>query len=51
MSLSLSKETLAELTADEMAGVVGGQDLAIKSCLAASCITARIVIQTTELCG
>lgn len=49
-TLSLHKETLTELTPDQMANVVGGQQV-VASCLAASCITNPIAIRTTAFCG
>lgn len=48
--LSLHKETLTELTPDQMASVVGAQQIAA-SCLAVSCITNPVVIRTTAFCG
>lgn len=43
--LKLQKETLAELTADELASVAGGL-----TCVAASCITSgTVVIRITDL--
>ena len=43
MKLTLSKETLVELTADDMAAVVGaGEDS--NSCSIASCITNALVM-------
>jgi hypothetical protein len=38
VKLSLSKETLVELTADDMASVVGGAEES-NSCSIASCVT------------
>lgn len=40
--LKLTKETLTELTSDDLSSVVGGL-----SCIAASCITNPIQVNTT----
>lgn len=48
MKLSLSRETLAELTADEMSAVVGGADTDSCSCTILSCVTNDFGSQTTE---
>jgi hypothetical protein len=43
MKLALSLETLAELTADDMAAVVGGAEES-NSCSIASCVTNNLLI-------
>ncbi len=47
-TLSLRRETLTELTTDELVDVVGGAAGAAGSCFAASCITGgSVTIKTT----
>ena len=48
-TLRLRRETLAELTAGELAGVAGGQIITEVSCPATECVPADIYVRTLPL--